>query len=151
MSITLPTNIPSGERRTVRVDFTPARPSTVPAVLLGAARIIQANGLWQGDYVPDAFDREISAAEVPHAHRPMSIVAALRCAATGNPHLHPVLVDEAICFLAVRLEVDGEGPEYGDIFALEQHVDDWTDVPGRTADEAVALLEMVATAPECAA
>ncbi|MET9955653.1 hypothetical protein ABZ135_29465 [Streptomyces sp. NPDC006339] len=145
MSITVPTNIPSGDRRTVRVDFTPARPTTVSAVLLGAARIVQTNGLWQGDYVPDACDREMC---VPHFLRPMSVVAAIRCAATGDPHRSSQLADTAVGFVALSL--DG-GPVWGDVFSLETHVDAWGDMPGRSADEAVALLEMLATAPERAA
>ncbi|KUH38424.1 MULTISPECIES: hypothetical protein [Streptomyces] len=148
MSITLPTNFPSGDRRPTRVAFTPPRPSTVPGVLLAAARVIQANGLWHGDYVPDPFDREISADEVPHTRRPMSVVAALKCAATGSPHGESQLADMAIGFVA--LSIDG-GPAWGDIFSLERHVEDWGDAPGRSADDAVALLETLATAPERAA
>lgn len=143
--ITSPTNIPTGDRRTALVILAPARPSTVPAVLLAAARIIQANGLWQGDYVPDAFDREMC---VPHFIRPMSIVGAIRCAATGDPHRSSQLADTAIGFVA--LSIDG-GPYWGDVFSLEAHVNEWNDVPGRSGDEAVALLERLATAPEVAA
>ncbi|MFF9910660.1 hypothetical protein [Streptomyces sp. NPDC013457] len=145
MSITLPTNFPTGDRRTVAVVFATARPTTVPTVLLGAARILQANGLWQGDYVPDSCDREMC---VPHFLRPMSIVAAIRCSATGDPHASSQLADMAVGFVALSL--DG-GPYYGDVFSLESHVDAWGDEPGRSADAAVALLEMLATAPECAA
>jgi hypothetical protein len=118
----------------------------VPAVLLGAARIIQANGLWTGgDYVPDAFDREIC---IPHFLRPMSIVAAIKCAATGDPHRTSQLADMTIGFLA--LSIDG-GPYWGDFRSLEAHVEEWNDVPGRSGDDAVALLEQAATAPERAA
>ncbi|MFG2900926.1 hypothetical protein ACGFZH_28055 [Streptomyces zaomyceticus] len=145
MSITLPTNLPSGDRRPVLVLLAPARPATVPAVLLGAARILQANGLWQGDFVPDFRDREMC---IPHFMRPMSIVAALRCAATGDPHGESRLGDTAIGYVA--LSIDG-GPYYGDIFSLQAHVDEWGDVAGRSADEAVALLERLATSSERAA
>lgn len=145
MSITLPTNFPSGDRRTIRVGFAPARPTTVPAVLLGAARILQVNGLWQGDYVPDVCDRVLS---IPHFLRPMNIVAALRCAATGDPHRSSQVADMAIGFVA--LSIDG-GPYWRDFRSLEAHVDAWNDAAGRSADEAVALLEMLATAPERAA
>lgn len=111
---------------------------SVPAVLWAAARLIEANGHFQGDHVPDPFDREMC---IPHFLRPMSIVAALKCAATGDPHRTSLLADRAIAVLALRL--DG-GPEYGDIFSLESHVDEWGDVLGRTAEEAVALLEAAA-------
>lgn len=149
MSITLPSNIPTGDRRTYAVILAPVpRPSTVPAVLLAAARIIQANGLWQHDYVVDPCDREISAEEVPHAMRPMSIVGAIRCAATGDPHRSSQPADMAVGFVALSL--DG-GPEYGDIFSLERHVEEWGDEVGRSTDDAVALLEQLATAPERAA
>lgn len=149
MNITLPTNLPSGDRRPILVALpAPARPTTVPAVLLAAARILQTNGLWQGDYLLDPCDREVSEAELPHRQRPMSVVAAIRCAATGTPHGTSQLADTAIGFVA--LSIDG-GPVYGDIFSLEQHVDEWGDEPGRSADEAYALLEQLATAPERAA
>ena len=145
MNPTVPTNFPAGDRRTIRVDFTPPRPTTVPAVLLGAARILQANGLWRGDYVPDPFNRRIN---TPHASRPMSIVAAIRCAATGDPHSYSELGDTAIEVLA--LSIDG-GPYHRDSFALECHVDEWGGEAGRSADDAVALLESMATAPGRAA
>ncbi|WP_318205324.1 hypothetical protein [Streptomyces sp. SCL15-4] len=122
-----------------------ARPTTVPAVFRAAARIVAANGLWQGDYVPDPFDREM---DVPHALRPMSIVAALKCAVSGDPHTWSPLADDAIAVLALRLN---DGPEYGDIFSLEEHVDAWGDVEGRTRESAVAVLEAAADANEVAA
>ena len=145
MDLRVPTNFPTGDRRTVAVDFVPARPTTVPAVLLGAARIIQANGLWHGDYVPDAFDREMC---IPHFLRPMSLVAAIKCAASGDPHKDSQLADMAIGFVA--LSIDG-GPYHGDLFSLESHVEAWGDEAGRAGDDAVALLETLATAPERAA
>jgi hypothetical protein len=125
-----------------------AEPTTTPAVFRAAARILAANGLYQGDFVPDAFDREMC---LPHFLRPMSIVAALKCATTGDPHLTSLLADEAIAVLALRLEVDGEGPVYGGIFDLEEHVDAWGDVGGRTTESAVAVLEAAADANEVSA
>lgn len=122
-----------------------ARPETVPAVFRAAARLLAANGLYQGDFVPDTFDREMY---VPHALRPMSIVAALKCSTTGDPHSTSLLADRAISVLALRLEVDGEGPLFGGIFDLEAHVDGWGDVEGRTAESAVAVLEAAADANE---
>ena len=122
-----------------------AQPSTVPQVFRAAARILAANGLYQGDFVPDVFDREMCS---PHFLRPMSIVAALKCAVSGDPHLTSLLADEAIGRLALRLEVDGEGPVYGGIFDLEAHVDGWGDLEGRTTESAVAVLEAAADACE---
>ncbi|MER8233531.1 hypothetical protein [Streptomyces sp. NPDC094049] len=144
--ITDPTNLPTGARRPVLVQLAPAaRPTTVPAVLLTAARIIAANGLHQGDYVPDPFDREMC---IPHALRPMSVLAAINCAATGDPHRTCQIGDTAIGFVA--LSIDG-GPYWGDYRSLEAHVEEWNDRPGRTAAEAVALLELLASSSERAA
>lgn len=126
-----------------------ARPTNLPQTYRVAARILSANGLYQGgDYVPDAFDREMC---VPHFLRPMSIVAALKCATTGDPHLTSLLADQAIATLALRLEVDGEGPAYGGIFDLEAHVDAWGDEESRTTESAVAVLEAAADRCEVAA
>jgi hypothetical protein len=125
-----------------------ARPTTIPQVFRAAARLLAVNGLYQGDFVPDAMDREMC---IPHFLRPMSIVAALKCATTGDPHLTSLLADEAIAVLALRLEVDGEGPLYGGIFDLEAHVDGWGDFEGRTTESAVAVLEAAADANEVSA
>ncbi len=124
------------------------RPTTVPAVFRAAARLLAANGHYQGDFCPDPFDREIC---IPHFLRPLSIVAAIRCAATGDPHTYSLLGDEATGVLALRLEVDGEGPFWGDVFALEFHVAAWGDVAGRTTESAVAVLYAAADASEVAA
>lgn len=125
-----------------------ARPTTVPAVFRAAARLLAVNGLYKGDFVPDSFDREM---DVPHHMRPMSIVAALKCVTTGDPHRTSLLADQAIGTLALRLEVDGEGPLYGGIFDLEAHVDAWGDVESRTTESAVAVLEGAADANEVSA
>jgi hypothetical protein len=125
-----------------------ARPINLPQTYRVAARILAANGLYKGDFVPDAFDREIC---IPHFLRPMSIVAALKCATTGDPQVTSLLADEAIAVLALRLEVDGEGPLFGGIFDLEAHVDAWGDVESRTTESAVAVLEAAADACEVAA
>ncbi|MFG2617751.1 hypothetical protein ACGFXC_08980 [Streptomyces sp. NPDC048507] len=142
-----PTDLPHGSRRTVLVALPtrPTAPTSVEGVLLTAARLLQERGLWQGDFVPDALDREMC---IPHCLRPMSIVAAIRCVISGNPHRTTQLADMAIGVLALSID---EGPLWGDMFSLELHVDAWNDVPGRTTDDAVALLESVATAPERAA
>lgn len=125
-----------------------ARPTTVPGVFRAAARLLAANGLYQGDYLPDPFDREMT---VPHSLRPMCIAAALKCAVSGDPHTPSLLADEAISVLALRLEVDGEGPFWGDVFSLEFHLAAWGDVVGRTTESAVAVLEAAADASEVAA
>lgn len=118
-----------------------AAPTTVPGVFRVAARLLASNGLYKGDFVPDSFDREMC---VPHFLRPMSIVAALKTATTGDPHRTSLLSDHAIAELALRLEVDGEGPLFGGIFDLEAHVDAWGDVESRTTESAVAVLERAA-------
>jgi hypothetical protein len=145
---TEPTNYPTGTRRTTLVAGVHVQPTTVVGVFRAAARILAANGHYQGDYLPDPFDREISPTEFPHRLRPLSIVAALRCAVTGDPHRNSILADNAIAVLAVRLEVDGEGPFWGDIFSLEFHIAAWGDVEGRTTESAVAVLEAAADACE---
>lgn len=140
-----PTNFPSGDRRTARVALPARRPSTTAELFRAGARVLSFVGLYQGDYVPDPFDREMSATEFPHYLRPMSIVAALKCAATGNPHRTSPLADEAIGYLALRLVVDGElGPRFGDIDSLERHVDGWGDLDGRTTESACAVLYQAA-------
>jgi hypothetical protein len=121
---------------------------TLPAVFRAAARLLTVNGLYQGDFVPDMADREMC---IPHFLRPMSIVAALKCVTTGDPHKPSLLADEAIAVLALRLEVDGEGPLFGGIFDLEAHVDSWGDAEGRTTESAVAVLEAAADACEVTA
>ncbi|WP_283515530.1 hypothetical protein [Streptomyces sp. H27-C3] len=124
-------------------------PATVPAAFRAAARLIAANGHHQGDYLPDPLDREM---DTPHRLRPLSIVAALRCAVTGDPHTTSLLADEALSVLALRLTVNGEtGPYYGDIFSLEAHVSAWGDATGRTAESACAVLAAAADASEVSA
>lgn len=149
---TAPTNFPSGDRRTT-VEALPARrPNTVAGLLRAAGRVLAFVGLHQGDFVPDPFDREMSATEFPHYLRPMSIVAALKCAATGDPHRTSPLADEAIGYLALRLELDGElGPRFGDIDSLERHVDGWGDLPGRTTESACCALYAAADVAEVTA
>ncbi|MFD3917189.1 hypothetical protein [Streptomyces sp. NPDC058603] len=125
------------------------RPTTVSATFRAAARVIAANGHYQGDFVPDPFDREMC---VPHFLRPMSMVAALKAAVTGDPHVTSLLADEAIAVLALRLEVGGEmGPYYGDIFSLEEHIAAWGDLPDRTAESVICVLYAAGDAAEVAA
>ncbi|MFI8278567.1 hypothetical protein ACIGBH_27575 [Streptomyces sp. NPDC085929] len=142
-----PTDLPPGARRTVLVAL-PHRPSpeptTVEQVLLSAARTIARVGLHHEDYVLDALDHR--ALEVPLYSRPMSVVGAIRYAATGSPQRTSSLSDQAVGFLA--LSIDG-GPVWMDLLSLELHVEDWSDEV--TAAEAVAFLELAATAPERAA
>lgn len=125
------------------------RPTTVEATFRAAARLLAANGHYQGDYLLDPFDREMS---TPHSFlRPLSIVAALRCAVSGNPHVISPLADEAMGVLALRLEIDGDGPIWDDVFMREFHIAAWGDVPGRTTESAAAVLYAAADAVEAVA
>lgn len=144
---TEPTNVPSGTRRTVAVTgLTTPYPTTTAGALRAAARLLAVRGLYQGDYIPDPCDREMC---IPQAMRPMSIVAAIRCAVSGHPLWTGLLSDEVIGVLALRLELNGElGPYYGDIHSLEAHVDGWGDLPGRTTESACAVLYAAADAAE---
>lgn len=128
-----------------------ALPTTIPAVFRAAARLIVANGHYQGDYVPDAFDRRTT---TPHAERPMSIVAAIRCVTSphgDNPHRITELSESAVKVLAGRLEVDGEPAWNDEPHHLEGHVAHWGDVEGRTVESVVAVLEAAADANEVSA
>jgi hypothetical protein len=128
-----------------------ARPTTIPAVFRAAARLLAVNGLHQGDYCPDPFDRRST---TPHNSRPLSVVAAIRCVSSphsDNPHRMTDLSEAAVKVLAYRLEVEGE-PPWSDVPRwLENHVDCWGDVPGRTTESAVAVLEAAADANEVSA
>lgn len=141
-----PTDLPAGDRRTVLVTGITYRPVTVPQVLRAAARIIASNSLHQGGLVPDPCDREMG--EIPHHIRPMSIVAALRCAVTDDPHSSNLLADRALIVLAERLN---GGPVWGDLLALEARVEGWGDAEGRMAGDVIAVLEAAADACEVAA
>lgn len=128
-----------------------ARPTTIPAVFRAAARLLAANGHYQGDYCPDAFDRRLTS---PHAERPLSIVAAIRCVSSphgNNPHRMTDLSEAAVKVLAGRLEVDGEPAWNDEPHHLEGHVAHWGDVEGRTTESAVAVLEAAADASAVAA
>ena len=128
-----------------------ARPMTLSAVFRAAARLIAANGHFQGDYCPDPFDRRTA---TPHSVRPLSIVAAIRCVASphgDNPHRMTDLSEAAVKVLAGRLEVDGEPAWNDEPHHLEGHVAHWGDVEGRTTESAVAVLEAAADAVEVSA
>lgn len=142
MNLIRPTDLPAGHRRTVHVDVTIPRPTCLAGTFRAAARVLAANGLHQGDYVPDAMDREMC---IPHFLRPMSIVAALKTAVSGDHRTDSLLADNAISVLALRLD---DGPQWGDIFSLEAHVDSWGDAEGRTTESAVAVLNAAADASE---
>lgn len=135
-----PTNLPAGDRRPVRVALPRRYPADVTAVFRRAARILTANGFYQGDHFPDAFDREM---DVAPALRPLSVVAALKCAVTGDPRSTSILADHAIAVLALRL---GYRQQPGGIFDLEDHIDTWSDDPRRTLESVVAVLEAAAAA-----
>ncbi|MEU0978513.1 hypothetical protein ABZ488_04785 [Streptomyces griseus] len=132
-----PTDLPAGHRRTVHVDVTLPRPTTVPAVFRAAARLLAANGHYQGDYLPDPFNRRLT---TPDAERPLSIVAAIRCVVTGVPRRPAPLAEEAIKVLAGRLKVDGQPAWNDEPDNLAIHVAKWGDVEGRTTECAVAVL-----------
>jgi hypothetical protein len=138
-----PTDLPAGHRRTVHVDVTIPRPTTVASVFRAAARLLAANGHYQGDYFPDAFNRRLSTS---YAERPLSIVAAIRCVVTGNPRWDEPLAEEAVRVLAHRLLVDGEPPFNEQPHMLEGHVAEWGDAEGRTTECVVAVLEAAADA-----
>ncbi|MFJ9037409.1 hypothetical protein ACIRF8_12580 [Streptomyces sp. NPDC102406] len=126
----------------------PTSISSLPRIFRAAARILATNGLNQGDFVRDTFDREST---ILHAERPMSIVAALSCAVTGDPHTPSAESREAVRVLAHRLVVRSEGPYGEDGLALAFHVDEWGDVEGRTTESAVSVLEAAADACEVSA
>lgn len=139
-----PTSVPCYGRRPVPVTVAIPRPATIPAVFRAAARLLAANGHYQGDYLPDPFDRVLA---TPHAVRPLSIVAAIRYATSGR-HVESDLSERAISVLAGRLEVSEDDPVVppGDRFACELHVANWGDVEGRTTESAVAVLYAAADA-----
>jgi hypothetical protein len=110
-----------------------------------AAQIIAVNGHHQGDYIPDPSDQVLKAL---HHERPMSVVAALRCAETGDPGGYGPVSAAAVRFLADRLLVDGEAPFHADELTLEFHVAAWGDVRGRTAVEVVEQLLYAAESVE---
>lgn len=119
------------------------RATTLPQVYRFAARLLVRNGFHQGDLMSDPFDRQLTTL---HINRPMSIVGAVRSVANGNPHVISPFSELAIRVLAHRLLVDGEGP-FGDTrLALATHVDSWGDLPGRTVESVVAVLEAAADA-----
>jgi hypothetical protein len=109
----------------------------LPEVFRRAAYIIQGNGHHQGDYVPDPMKRN-----PPRETRPMSVCAALWCAADPNRLMFESdLASAAIRHLAGRLLVDGEGPwNPGRTVDCATHVSRWEDVPGRTGGEVIRLL-----------
>ncbi|MFD8075865.1 hypothetical protein ACFV3E_24815 [Streptomyces sp. NPDC059718] len=110
-----------------------------------AADLIAANGHHQGDYIPDPFNRVLHA--LPH-ERPMSMVAALRCAEQGHPQRFGPKSTAAIEFLADRLPVNDEPPYWRDEMSLECHVAAWGDVVGREVEEVVEQLLLAAQAVE---
>jgi hypothetical protein len=144
-----PTSLPAYGRRPVPVAVTIPRPTTIPAAFRAAARLLAANGHYQGDYLPDPFDRVLT---TPHASRPLSIVAAIRYAVSGR-HLETELSERAISVLAGRLTVDENDPVVppSDRFLCELHVAYWGDVEGRTTESAVAVLYAAADASEVTA
>jgi hypothetical protein len=144
------TSLPAYGRRPVPVVLPPSRPTTLCGACRAAARLLACNGHHQGDYCPDPFDHQD---RTPHAERPLSIVAALRCAVSGSPHRPTPLSEQAISVLAGRLEISEDDPVVpaDDEFLCEMHVANWGDVEGRTTESAVAVLEAAADAAEVTA
>jgi len=124
------------------------RATTIPQVYRAAARLLVRNGHHQGDLLPDPFDRRLTTL---HVNRPLSIVAAIRCVAAGNPHVSSPFSELAVRVLAHRLLVDGEGPFGDSRLALATHVDSWGDAEGRTVESCVAVLEAAADASKAVA
>jgi hypothetical protein len=124
------------------------RATTVPQIFRYAARLIVRNGHYQGDYMPDPFDRRLTTL---HVNRPLSMVAAIRAVANGNPHVTSPLSEVAVKVLAHRLLVNGEEPFSEEAFLLECHVAEWGDIEGRTVESVVAVLEAAADANEVSA
>ncbi|MFD6874495.1 MULTISPECIES: hypothetical protein [unclassified Streptomyces] len=140
MNPTLPTNPPDD----VAVSELPAalrvRPlvihaNTVEATLTEAAWLLRTRGHWQGGSCPDASNREMC---IPQWLRPMSIVAAIKCAVSGDPQSDSLIADNALAVVALSL---ADKPQYGDIFSLEEHIDSWGNEPDRSTDDVVAMLE----------
>ena len=145
-ALVAPTEVDSA-RRDATLDVL-IRATTLPQVYRFAARLLVKNGHHQGDYMPDPFDRRLTTL---HVDRPLSIVAAIRAVANGNPHVVSPFSELAIRQLAARLLVDGEGPFGETRLAQELHVDSWGDVEGRTVETVVAVLEAAADAAEVTA
>lgn len=124
------------------------RASTLPQVYRFAAHLLARNGFHQGDLLPDPFDRKLATL---HITRPMSIVAAIRTVANGNPHIESPFSELAIRVLAFQLFVDGEGPLSDTRLAMAIHVDGWGDLPGQTVESAMAVLDAAADASEATA
>lgn len=124
------------------------RATAMPQIFRYAARLIVRNGHYQGDYMPDPFDRRLTTL---HVDRPLSMVAAIRAVANGNPHITSPLSEVAVKVLAHRLLVDGEEPFSEEAFLLECHVAEWGDVEGRSVESCVAVLEAAADACEVSA
>ena len=107
-------------------------------VIAQAAHIIKTNGLWHGDWIPDPFNRRM---DTPHHLRPMSVVAALNCASTGDPRTPSNLSWAAMRTVARVVRVNGEPAWSESIEDQERHVDNWSD--SHTAAYVVDLLESI--------
>ncbi|MEV0441865.1 hypothetical protein AB0I84_06140 [Streptomyces spectabilis] len=125
-------------------------PMPLPMVYRRAARLIAAAGHRQ-TVVQTAFSRP------PARPGALTIVAAVRAAAASAPaHGRSQgsdrevrrLADDAITYLGMRLQVRGADQAWIDVASLEAHITDWGDLPGRTRESVVAVLEHVADASE---
>lgn len=112
--------------------------SDLPDVFRRAAYLVQANGHHQGDYVLDAFSRVLT---TPLESRPMSVAAALWCAADpAGRMVESELASAAIRYLAGRLLVDGEGPRGRRTVDCAIHLAAWEEIPGRSLSEVIGVL-----------
>ncbi|MGW5352252.1 DUF6197 family protein [Streptomyces sp. NPDC004031] len=143
------TSVPAYGRRPVLTTVTVPHPTSLAGVYRAAARLIAANGHWQGDYLPDPFDRVLTTA---HVSRPLSIVAAIRFAVSGR-HVETELSERAVSVLAGRLEISEDDPvvHLDRPFECELHVAAWGDVEGRTTESVSAVLYAAADATEVTA
>ena len=146
ISAVSPLEVDSARRDATLPDM--IRATSLPQTFRLAARLLVRNGHHQGDYMPDPFDRRLTSL---HVNRPLSMVAAIRCVANGNPHITSALSESAVKVLAHRLLVDGEPPFSDEAFLLECHVAEWGDAEGRRLESVVAVLEAAADANEVAA
>lgn len=97
-------------------------PTDLPGVYSRAAEVIESNGYWPHDLIPDAFNRAL---HTPHRVRPMNVEAAIRCATAGDPHAENQLARQAIVWAAARLSYDDEPVRDGSVEDACWHLLAW--------------------------
>ncbi|NUP24146.1 MAG: hypothetical protein HOZ81_50440 [Streptomyces sp.] len=114
------------------------QPTDHHKVLARAAQILEHNGIFHGDFIPDPFNRRMT---IPDHLRPMSVRAALNCAVTGDPRLPSNASWAALRVLARTVLVKNEPAWSDSIEDAERHVDRWSDsVPAEYAVHMLRLL-----------